>query len=348
MNRQRIETKATELGYCVHKGETKFSGYLLLHEATGNKPLGNEYKSSLQDVAQYLENAAHDVADVDSDEDADDIQVESGGPRKPAPTKAVLAKSLEDHPNAEQIKGIPGILFPDDRDRSVSNRSSYTKQEDARIKALDNLIWVVNNPKSRAAFLQLPKADQDRHCANLKAALEEDERINNAKHGVKEKELTFSDMERLEEQRQRRAFVQADYALKRTNINSRFDYDDASAWDYQQRVRGELATLRNSPAPEPDAPDYSAPKAPAVPNIVAVKRKLSRADIAARRADEQQRSHVKRLEEIASALAGKRKPDGRLLVEAKAINEERGGGFYNWLAELGISQTTARRQMKAA
>ena len=95
-------------------------------------------------------------------------------------------------------------------------------------------------------------------------------------------------VQRLEEQRQRRAFVQADYALKRTNINSRFDYDDASAWDYQQRVRGELATLRNSPAPEPDAPDYSAPKAPAVPNIVAVKRKLSRADIAARRADELQ------------------------------------------------------------
>jgi hypothetical protein len=349
MNRTQIETRAAELGFSLHKGDTKFSGYLLIHDATGNKPLGNDYKSPLQDVARYLERAAHDIADIDSDEDTGDVKVESSGPRKDAPTKASLIEALEGHSNAEEIKSIPPVLFPDGgRDRSVSKRSSHTKQEDYRIKSLDNLLWVVCNPKSREAFNQLPKADQDRHWANLKAALEEDERINNAKHGITEKELTFADRERLEEQRRKRAFAQADYALNRTNIQSRFDYDDATSSDYRNRIGAELKELHNSPTPEPGIPDYSAPKAASTPNIVSVKRKLSRADIASRRAEERERGHVKRLEEIASALSGARKPDGRLLKEAKAILQQQGSGFYDWLEELGISQTTARRQMRAA
>ena len=117
--------------------------------------------------------------------------------------------------------------------------------------------------------------------------------------------------------------------------------------DYLERVQRELKDRKNTPLPEPGAPDYSAPKAPSAPAIVKVERKLTRADIAAAKAKEQQQDRRARLEEIAATLAGTRKPDGRLLTEAKTILEQKGGGFYKWIAELGISETTARRQMKA-
>ena len=178
MNRQQIEANAAELGYSVHKGETKFSGYLLVHDATGHKPLGNEYRLSLQDIARHLEKVANDVADINTGDDVDDIGVESSGSRKPAPTKSSLAKALEDHPDAEKIKSIPAVLFPDSgRDRSVGKRSSHTKQEDDRMKALNNLIAVVWNPKSREAFLKLPEEERKQHLDWLRSALEEGECI---------------------------------------------------------------------------------------------------------------------------------------------------------------------------
>ena len=87
MNRQRTETMAAELGYSVHKGETKFSGYLLVQNATGRKPLGTEYKSSLQEISLYLDKIASDVADIDTGDDVDDIEIESSGLRKTAPKR---------------------------------------------------------------------------------------------------------------------------------------------------------------------------------------------------------------------------------------------------------------------
>jgi hypothetical protein len=349
MNRQQVETKAAELGYSVHKGETKFSGYLLIHDATGNKPLGNEYRLSLQDISRYLEKVASDLADINTGDDVDDIEIESSEKRKPAPTKSNLAKALEDHPDADKIKSIPALLCPDSRDRSVGQRSSHTKQEDDRIKALDHLIAVVNNPKSYEAFLQRPKEEQDRHWNNLRLALEEDERISDAKHGVTKKELTFGDMERLEEERKQRAHRQADLAFHRTSYRSRFDrYKGESDYDYRARILRELKERKNIPRPDPAVADYSTPKAPSAPAIVNVKRKLTFADITAIKAKERQQDQHTRLKEIAAALAGARKPDGRLLSEAKAILEQLGGGFYKWIGEIGISETTARRQMKAA
>ena len=53
---------------------------------------------------------------------------------------------------------------------------SHTKQEDYRIKSLENLIAVVNNP-----FRKLPEAEQAAHNEKLQIALEEDERISDAK-----------------------------------------------------------------------------------------------------------------------------------------------------------------------
>ena len=172
---------------------------------------------------------------------------------------------------------------------------------------------------------------------------------NDAKHGVSKKELTFSDMERLEEDRKRRAHSEADWQFNRTSFQSRFDrYKDESEKDYLERVRRELKDRENIPLPEPAASDYSTPKASSAPAVENVKRKLTRADIAAIKAKEKQQDQSARLEEIATALAGNRKPDGRLLQEAKTILEQQGGGFYKWIAEIAISETTARRQMKAA
>ena len=193
--------------------------------------LGPDHTATLSEVIERLNNHVADAG-------IDNSEVESGGKRKPAPTKKELDEALNDHPNAEKIKSIQPVLFPDSgRDRSVGKRSSHTKQEDDRIKSLNNLIAVVNNPKSYKAFLQLPKHEQQQHWKNLRLALEEDERISDAKHGVTKKELTFSEMERLEEQPKKRAHRQAELAFNRTSYSSIFDrYKDETDWEYRDRI----------------------------------------------------------------------------------------------------------------
>ena len=90
------------------------------------------------------------------------------------------------------------------------------------------------------------------------------------------------------------------------------------------------------PLPEPGEPDYSALKASSAPKIVKkVERKLTLADIAAIKAKGKQQDQARRLQEVETKLAGTRKPDGRLLKEAKAILDQQGGGFYKWLAAIG-------------
>lgn len=112
-NRQQLEEKAAELGFCLEKGEMKFAGYVLVNQNDGTKPLGDRYTASLKQVAEYLERYVEDASIAEEAVDDDDSSlddIETGLTRpNPAPTGYEMRKSLDGHPNEEAIKGI---VFP--------------------------------------------------------------------------------------------------------------------------------------------------------------------------------------------------------------------------------------------
>jgi hypothetical protein len=323
MNIEQLRAKAAELGYSFHQGGGRFSGYLIVHDATGNKPLGADYKASLRQIEEYLGNV-------------DDVEIEISEKRKAPPKQAELNKSLDGHPNAGKIT-------------QVSKPPSSSKAEQHARLGLDHLLYSVMTENQMHAFDQLSEAEQQAYLAKFRAAEEEEERAKNAKLPEKKTPLRTFGLDpdhplRQEEARRRRVHHKADRQLYRTNLSSLMDGSEDPA-----KLRRHLQkALEESSLPPESGIDY-APKASATPPVVVnAKRRLTRADVASLRGKDRQRDQEKRLAEITTEVdailaTGGRKPQiGRLLQEAKAILQP-SGGFYRWLADRGIHPETARR-----
>jgi hypothetical protein len=198
---------------------------MLVHDETGAKPFGAEYKPLAQ-IEEYLQKVVSGEIDAGDDEDginvvddvefdqllhdlpeskhADAIRRRNAGetvtaiaksygikprPRVAPPTKAKMNKSLAGHADADKI----GKLVDD-------KQHHPGMEEQRRQRAIDDLTNLLSSPKRH----ELSEGELARLSAKLSDLLKEDERANDAKHGLSGKvpPLDWAALQRDAEQRQ--------------------------------------------------------------------------------------------------------------------------------------------------
>jgi hypothetical protein len=324
-----IRRKAAELGFGFCKGLTRFSGYTLINNATGEVLVGPE--ASLKKVEEFFANVLDDIG-------IHDFEVSNGEPGKAPPTKAEIQKSLQDHANKHEIESI---LEP----------PPSTLQEQRRRIALDRLVATGTDFRSAKAFDRLSDAEKEAHFERLRAARAEEERIKAAQlptpvTPIREIGINPDHPFAREKARQGRVFHKANERWK-TNLASLRDYDRA---DYR-----EDALLNEDETPEqiwqderekyenfqpPEKGTYASPK-PATEFKVISKnpRRVSKADRAMHKLRGAILDAIER-KDFAAA--------GAMLKKVKADHLEH-GEFKVWVErEIGVSIRSAERYIKAA
>ncbi|MGB6284577.1 MAG: hypothetical protein WBG18_09195, partial [Xanthobacteraceae bacterium] len=101
---KQLRHMATQLGFTIKKGPTRYSGYALF-DSDGCPQLGIDHTATPADIKEFLESHAGDL-DVDEDD------VEVGSEAAPVPSEESLRKSLRDHEGAAEIKKVlvPPVL----------------------------------------------------------------------------------------------------------------------------------------------------------------------------------------------------------------------------------------------
>ena len=284
--------------------------------------LGPDHTATLAEVLEFLNNYAADVG-------LDDTAVESGAPVKGGLSKADFEKAIVDHPNADQIRATQG------------KRPRPAREEQRRQQAIDDLLALMNSP---VRWDRLSPEEKRRIYENYKKLTDEDQRANDAKHHVKKKQPTWADLERLEGQRQKRAFREADIRLNRTNIKSRFDWkiDDhnmalINGQDpnkaRQEMIQSGIKEWQNAPRPDKDAPAFFTPSAAPL-KVEKPRRRLSDKDLVKRRT----------LHDLAKTIGetADRQIRRAALIKAKDIVGH--GKWTDWLAEhTTLSAKAAQR-----
>jgi hypothetical protein len=348
VNKQQLEEEAATLGWSFQQGTKKGAGYNLITDE-GEMPLGDDYTGSLAAIKQLVqkEQQRRDKALLDDpDEEVEEEEInEDGGISNPKPKEAKarglspqeIASSIRDHENAGTIKDV------------MKTTPDYDREYDRLIRSFDNLLTVVNKPAAYAAFLKLPKHLQAQHWERLRIVSDQYEKAKAARFPKGSK--TIQELLLEEKARQANVYIKAHWHVLINPDGLHDRNENTSDQDLNKFLDGEKRRRDNFErnfAPDKNMPDYATPTVGSAPIVEKTKRKLTLAEITSRKVEVKQQDQATRLEEITAALAGVRKPDGRLLKEAKAILEQQGVGFYKWIATVGISETTARRQMKAA
>jgi hypothetical protein len=154
VNKEQLTDYAATFGCTFQQGQKKGAGYNLVTE-DGEMPLGHDYSASLADIKRHIEGL-----DKDPDDEVEEEINEDGGISNPKPVKAAkergpspqaIAASVRGHDNAARIKDV------------LKPTADYTKEDDHLIKALDNLLHVVNNSTAATAFYRQPKEVQAKH-----------------------------------------------------------------------------------------------------------------------------------------------------------------------------------------
>jgi hypothetical protein len=338
-DKKRVQEKATALGFSLQQGTKRGAGYVLINNANDDKPLGDAYTASLSDVERYLDSVADDRG-------IDDVEIETGEARKPPPSKSEIRKSLQGHPNADEIK------------KALQPPPPAKQQEQRRRSALDSLYRTVNS----AAFDRLPEAEKEQARARLRAAEAYDERIKAAqlpKSVLPLREIGINPDHPFKKEmaRQGRVFHKANGLLK-TNLASRRDCDNEDYCRQYPEVtndanekREDIERQERNAGAENDfvLPDNSTPShyTPAPNRMGGVKVeskpcRLSKAD----------RQFWQRRENLSSAIrdALARKDDPAAGVMLKKLKDLLGHGpFIEWVKqEIGINAKKAQRLMKPA
>lgn len=327
----RLREKASALGFSFQRGTRKGAGYVLVNDANGDKPLGDTYAASLDDVERYLDSFADDAG-------IEEVEIGSGEPSKPPPTQAEMRKSLQGHPNAGAIKGV---LQP----------QSETRDEQRQRIGLDHLVLSVVTPAQRAAFDRLPEEEKQAYFAKVKAATAAEEKRKADKLPKQVTPLRESGINpdhpfAKEKARQSRVFADANRKL-RTNRASEKDRNDDEYQNYGayfdgQETDEEAKRAENISFLPPEAGAYNPTPKPAVEFKGETRRpRLSRSELQMRRE--------------ASAIGDLYRKNlltelGRKLANKQASLDH--GEWESWLAEneaaLGFSRTTAWRFIKKA
>jgi hypothetical protein len=332
VNVEQLRDKASALGFSFERGMSNGSGYMLVHDASGDRPLGSAYTAYLKDIDRYLDSYALNAG-------VDVVEIGNSELSKPPLTMTGASKALEGHKDARKIKEV------------LSPPPSGRQAQRDRI-ALDRLFFTGMDTRSSMAFDKLSDAEKEAHRARLRAALEEEDRAKAAglpKPTIPLRTIGINSDHPLaqERARQSRVFQRADQLLTRTNISSRRDGENEDLDDNEVLFRRPKIEEEEPLPPEPGT-DY-APKAPCIPKVVVARPKLTRAEIVTRkanadakqRADERQR----RIDEITAEVSAKytrRKPGiGQQLKEMRQIVSP--SDYQAWLRGLGIPEASARR-----
>jgi hypothetical protein len=327
----QLREKASELGFSFQRGIRKGAGYVLVNDANGDKPLGNTYTASLVDIDRYLDSFADDAG-------LDDVEIGSGEPSKPPPTKAEMVKSLQGNTKAGEIK-------------KALNPPSSTQQEQHDRIALDRLMRVGMDARSAMAFDRLSADEKEKHFANLRAAMAKEEKAKAAQSPkptlpLRDKGLNSDHPLAQEKARQGRVFHKAGQRWK-TNIASLRDCDSdgyqnhAPHFDGEQS-REEIDRAENMSGLPPDQENTDPTPKPTTSFTIAKQGRLSKADRLIRQRLFKARGGIR------EALARNDQPAaGAMLREVKGILDH--GEFGDWVArEIGISIRTAERCLEAA
>ena len=197
---KQLKAKAKALGYSFERDFEDRDGYVLIEDITGDKPLSDNYTATLKDIRTFLDNVASDL----------DVEVEvTKLPKVKPPSKQKLADALRGHKSADQIKEAVRETPPHQTKQQVHDRET-----------LDNLLWVVNDPRASAAFYKQSAEVQRQHWIKLRDALERDERAKEAK--LPKSTITIQDLEREERASQARKFHKINEKF-RTNLDSFHD-----------------------------------------------------------------------------------------------------------------------------
>jgi hypothetical protein len=347
-----LNEKAVELGFQIKKLPKRGSGYVLVnksHQDIDEFPLGSDFSASRADVENFLEDFASDIGAgrvKPSDEDDAEPEVETSAKlkkvRPPSPQR--LAASLCGHADAAEIKAIAKELCHDSN--GFAEPAPQTKQDVHDREALDNLLWVVTDPRASAAFYKQSKEIQAAHWRNLKIALEKDEKAKEAK--LPKSTITIQDLEREERARRARKFLKLNWHrnVNPDGLHDRNEHDEEDDRDLKQFLEDEKRKRESFDkylAPEKDAPDFAAPKAATGFEVATIKRRIARSELPKRRT----------LLEIATAIRiaiakGDKAGAGKLLIEAKERTLDH-GEFTQWAErETDLTSRTCRNYMAMA
>jgi hypothetical protein len=324
-----IRRKAAELGFGFSKGLTRFSGYTLTNNATGEVLVGPE--ASLKKIEEFLANVLDDIG-------IHDFEVGSGESSKALPTKAEIQKSLQGYAKKNEIESI---LEP----------PPSTLQEQRRRIALDRLVSTGTHFRSAMAFDRLSDAEKEAHFARLRAARAEEERIKAAQlptpvTPIRKIGINPDHPFAKEKARQGRVFHKANERWK-TNLASLRDYDRA---DYR-----EDALMNGDETPEeiwqeereryenfqpPEKGTYTTPNSATKVTVISKNpRRVSKADRPIRKLRWAIRDAIERKDFPAA---------GAMLKKVKDDHLDH-GDFKVWVErEIGISIRSAERYMNAA
>jgi hypothetical protein len=330
MNLDQVKAKAAELGYSLERGTARYSGFLLIHIETGNKPLGADYQASLREVAEYLEKVANDVSDINTGDDVvDDVDIEISEKRKAPPSRTELNKAPVNNPSADAIMAL--VNDPSPVSTKALEPPSNRETQRSRL-GLEHLTNSTLTAKQIWAFDRLSDADKEAHYARVEEA--EDQRAKDAMLPKKALPLRTFGLDpdhplRKEEARRSRVHHKANRQLFRTNQRSVFDgMGSKSPKERDALLRSYQEDRTNYLAPEPGN-DY-APKEPSsAPIVVNVQRKFTRAKIAEltktakdrqRQTDQDKLLALLTAQVDATLAAGRRKPRiGKSLKEVAAM-----------------------------
>jgi hypothetical protein len=345
---------------------------MLVHDETGAKPFGAEYKPPAE-IEQYLEMVANGEIDIDGEDGnvLDDIALdqllhdlpeskhaEALRRRNAGETVAAIAKSYGIKPRprvAPATKGklkksLAGHADADKIGKLVDDKQHHPGMaEQHRRRAIDDLINLLNSPKRH----ELSKDEVARLSAKLSDLLKEDERANDAKHGLSGKAppLDWAGLQREEEQRQKRAWAVPNHIFTRNSRRSNFD-GVASAHEARE-IQEELREKDANFLRPDDSPAYSAPKAPSAPAIIQTKRQAAQrthGSVAAGSLASLKTAAADRLlteagPQIKAAIAAEHFVDAGALLEKVKVAAGH-GGLGPWLKTAGINERTARRCME--
>ena len=327
VNITELQKQAALLGFSFTKGPGKFSGYILIEDGTGERPLGHDYSASLADVATYLSHYR-------TEGDIDDL--ETGIESKPIP--------------ANQIKKANDILGRKQTKEEVHNRLLLNYY--ATTKA-----WGDMSPEERRLHIVKQKAAEAEE-EKAKAA-----RLPKPTIPLRAIALNSDHPLAQERSRQSRVFRDADdrwVEALRTNVGTLLhgsEQDDEFYRDHfmdpekeRQRLYDEHVRNAAMTKPEPGAPDFVAVQ-PGSGFAVSTTGSPVPKEISTKSRDE---AVAKMRGEVLVTLAGKirqaierkDKPEaGAGLAKAKKLLGH--GSFIAWVeAQIGISARTAQRYLQ--
>jgi hypothetical protein len=328
VNITALQEQATLLGFSFAKGPGKFSGYVLINDATGEQPLGADYSASLADIDKYLSSHRTD-SDID--------ELESGIASKPIP--------------ARQIKKANDILLHKQTKGGVHNRLLLDYY--ARTKA-----WGEMSPEEFRLHLAKQKAAQAGE-DKAKAA-----RLPKPTIPLRTTAINSDHPFAQERGRQSRVFRDADerwVEALRTNVGSLLHgseqddefYRDRFMDPEKERQRLFAEHLRNGERtkPDPDGPDYLQVRPVSGGFAVSttgshVPKEISRESRDAAVAKLKEQRLVVLASEIRQAIERKQKLQaGTGLAKARKLLEH--GSLISWIEdEIGISARTAQRYLQ--